>query len=84
LTTAAALGAAVVCSQARWLELPESDFWTVDPADIRSIARGIGEAWDAATRNDPRIRAAARFARERLGPAAGAIVAAYAQIVQRL
>lgn len=82
IMTAAALGAAVVCSQSRWLELPQTERWTVDPADIRSIARGIGEAWDGATRSDPRIRAAARFARERLGSAASVIVATYAQIVQ--
>jgi glycosyltransferase involved in cell wall biosynthesis len=82
LTTAAALGAAVVCSRNRWLELPEGGFWTVDPADTASIARGIGEAWDAAVRSDPRIGTTAAAARERLRSAAAAIVAGYAKIVQ--
>jgi glycosyltransferase involved in cell wall biosynthesis len=84
LLAAAACGAAVVSSQARWLELPESDHWRVDPADFRSIGRGIGEAWDAAIRSDPRIRSAAVFARERLASGAAAIVATYAKIVQAI
>ncbi len=84
LVTAAALGAAAVVSQTRWVDLPEGGFWTVDPADFRSIARGIGEAWDAAVRGDDRIRETAKFARERLRAAAQGIVAAYAKIVQAL
>jgi hypothetical protein len=84
IATAAALGAAVVSSQGRWLDLPEGGHWTVDPADVRSIARGIGEAWDAAVRSDPRIGTTAAFARERLRSAAAAIVATYAKIVQAI
>jgi hypothetical protein len=84
LATAAAFGAAVVCSQMRWVDLPEDDRWIVDPADVHSIARGLGEAWDASVRSDPRIRSAAHFARERLAAAAPAIVATYAKIVQAI
>lgn len=82
IATAAAFGAAVVCSQARWIDLPATAGWTVDPADVLSIARGIGDAWDAAIQSDPRIRASAGFARERLSTAAAAILATYAKIVQ--
>lgn len=81
IVTAAAFGAAVVCSRNRWLEPAEIGPWTVDPADAASIARGIGEAWDAALRSDPRIATAAALARERLRTAIGAIVATYAKIV---
>jgi hypothetical protein len=84
LATASALGAAIVCSQARWLDLPEGDRWLVDPADVRSVARGVGEAWDASVRGDSRIQATARLARERLETATAAIVAAYAKIVQAI
>lgn len=84
ILTAAACGAAVVCSGARWVDLPEGDVWRVDPADVKSVARGIGEAWDAAVRSDPRIRSAAVFARERVATAAAAIVATYAKIVQAI
>lgn len=80
LVTAAALGAAVVRSEARWVDLPAAACWTVDPADVTSIARGIGEAWDAAIRNEASIQANAGFARERLSTAASAVVAAYAKI----
>jgi hypothetical protein len=81
LASAAAFGAAVVSSQARWLDLPEGDRWIVDPADVRSIARGVGEAWDASVRSDPRIQATARLARRRLETATAAIIATYAKIV---
>jgi glycosyltransferase involved in cell wall biosynthesis len=84
LATAAAFGTAVVCSQARWLDLPDLAQWTVDPADVRAIARGIGEAWDGAVRGDTRIQATARFARERLETAAASVVASYARIVQEV
>jgi hypothetical protein len=84
LATAAALGAAVVCSQNRWVDLPEAGYWSVDPADAVSVARGIGEAWDAAVRSDPRIRSTAAFVRERLRTAALAIVTTYAKIVQAI
>jgi len=84
LLAAAASGAAVVTSQARWLDLPEDDHWRVDPADFRSIGRGIGEAWDAAIRSDSRVRSAAAFARERIASAAAGIVATYAKIVQAI
>lgn len=82
LATAAGFGAAVVCSQNRWLDLGEGEIWTVDPADASSVARGLGAAWDAAVHSDPRIKTAAGAARERLGPAAAIIVAAYAKIAQ--
>jgi hypothetical protein len=78
------LGAAVVCSSNRWVDLPEIAHLIVDPADVRSIARGIGGAWDAAVRGDVRIQMTARSARERLGTAAAAVVASYAKIVQAL
>ena len=82
LATAAAHGAAIVCSRSRWLDLPGSEAWIVDPADVRSIARGIGEAWDRAIRRDETIEKAASFARERLGSAAATVVATYAKIAQ--
>jgi hypothetical protein len=82
LATAAAHGAAIVCSRSRWLDLPESERWTVDPADVRSVARGIGEAWDASVRRDEGIEAAASFARERLASAAATVVATYAKMIQ--
>jgi len=80
IATAAAHGAAVVCSQARWVDLPDIARWTVDPADVKSVARGIGEALDAAIRNESSILGTAAFARERLALAASAILAAYAKI----
>ena len=82
LATAAAHGAAIVCSRARWLDLPGNDAWIVDPADVRSVARGIGEAWDRSVRRDETIEKAASFARERLGTAAATVVATYAKISQ--
>jgi hypothetical protein len=82
LLTAAALGATVVCSLARWIELPAEGRWIVDPADVASIARGIGEAWDASMRSDPGVQATASFARDALRTAAPAMLAAYSQIVQ--
>jgi hypothetical protein len=84
IATAAAFGAAVVCSQARWVDLPEARYWTVDPADVRSVARGLGDAWDASVRGDPYILETACFARELLGSANTAIVAAYAKIAQAI
>jgi hypothetical protein len=82
LLTGAACGAAVVCSLARWIELPAEGRWMVDPGDVASIARGIGEAWDAAVRSDPGVQATASFARDGLRTAAAAMLAAYSQIVQ--
>jgi hypothetical protein len=82
LATAAAHGAAIVCSRARWLDLPGNDAWIVDPADVRNVARGIGEAWDRSVRRDETIEKAASFARERLGTAAATVVATYAKISQ--
>jgi hypothetical protein len=82
LLTAAALGAAVVCSNARWLDLPAAQCWTVDPADKASVMRGLGSAWEASVRSDPAIVSVGEFARERLRSAAAAIIACYAKIVQ--
>ena len=82
LATAAALGASVVSSRARWVDLLGNESRTVDPADLNSIARGIGEAWDNAINREESIEAAASFARERMAAAAASIVAAYAKIVQ--
>jgi hypothetical protein len=82
LMTAAAMGAALVCSQRRWLDLPEHGRWTVDPADVRSIARGLGSAWDAAARADVDVRTIADATREHVQTAVAAIIAAYAKIVQ--
>jgi hypothetical protein len=81
LLTAAALGAAVVTSAFRWTTLPEGGFWAVDPGDLGSIARGLGEAWDASVRSDPRIQSSGLFARGRLESAAAAVVGTYAKIV---
>jgi hypothetical protein len=82
LATAAALGASVVSSRTRWVDLPGNENRTVDPADVNSIARGIGEAWDNAVSRDESIETVASFARERMSTAAAAIVATYAKIVQ--
>jgi hypothetical protein len=82
LATAAAHGAAIVCSRSRWLDLPSNDAWLVDPADVRNVARGIGEAWDRSVRRDETIEKAASFARVRLGTAAATVVATYAKIAQ--
>ena len=82
LATAAAHGAAVVCSRSRWLDLPDQENWAVDPADLSSVARGIGQAWDASVRRDETIEKAASFARERLRSAAATVVASYAKIFQ--
>ncbi len=84
LATAAGLGAAIVSSNARWLDLPNKGAWVVDPADVRSIARGLGDAWDASIRRDEAIEKCASFARERFISAAATVVATYAKIVHRL
>ena len=82
LATAAAHGAAIVCSRSRWLDLPLNEAWVVDPADVRSVSRALGEAWDGAVRRDEAIAKAAAFARERLATAAATVVASYAKMVQ--
>jgi hypothetical protein len=82
LLSAAALGAALVCSQNLWLGLPDEGRWLVDPADVRSVTRGLGGAWDAAARAETSIRTTAELARKHVQTAAAAIVAAYAKIVQ--
>jgi hypothetical protein len=82
LLSAAALGAALVCSQNMWLGLPDDGRWVVDPADVRSVTRGLGGAWDAAARAEASIRTTADLARKHVQTAAAAIVAAYAKIVQ--
>jgi hypothetical protein len=82
LATAAAHGAALVCSAARWLDLPGGASWVADPADVRSVARGLGEAWDRSVRRDDAIEMAASFVRERSAIAAATVVTTYAKIVQ--
>ena len=82
LATAAALGAAVVCSHGLWLDVPEDGRWAVDPADVHSIARGLGLAWDNAYRSDDSVRSTADFVRKRVQTAAAAVVTAYAKMVQ--
>ncbi len=82
LLTAAAHGAAIVCSRTRWVDLPDQENWAVDPADLTNVARGIGQAWDASVRRDEAIEKAASFARERLRSAAATVVASYAKIFQ--
>lgn len=82
LATASAMGAAIVRSNMTWLDMPDEGQWIVDPANVQSIARGIGGAWDAAVRADPAIRSAADKTRKRVESAAAAIVGAYAKIVQ--
>jgi hypothetical protein len=81
---AAAAGAAVVVSANRWVDLPVPARRRVDPADVISVARGIGEALDAAARNGSDIAECAAVARERLGIAGMAILAGYAKIASRV
>jgi hypothetical protein len=71
-----------VSSCTRWVEFPGNEGRTIDPADVNSIARGIGEAWDNAVNRDESIEMVASFARERMATAAATIVASYAKIVQ--
>jgi hypothetical protein len=82
--TAAAMGTAIVVSKTRWFDVPLPDRWFVDPADAASVARGIGEALDAAARNDASIITAASAARERLALGAMTVVAGYAKIASRV
>jgi glycosyltransferase involved in cell wall biosynthesis len=82
LLTAAALGAGVVCSQNTWLELPDDGFWAVDPADVRSVARGLGVAWDNAYRGEVVVKTTADLARKHVQTAAAGVITAYAKIVQ--
>ncbi|HEY5350447.1 MAG TPA: hypothetical protein VIJ64_11955, partial [Candidatus Lustribacter sp.] len=82
LATAAALGAAIVCSHGLWLDAPEEGRFAVDPADVRSIARGLGVAWDNAYRADDRIRTTANRVRKHMRTAAAAVVTAYAKMAQ--
>jgi hypothetical protein len=82
LMTASALGAAIVCSNSMWLDLPPAGRWVVDPANVQNVAQGLGGAWDAAVRGDASIRTTAELARTHLQSAAGAIVSSYAKIVQ--
>jgi hypothetical protein len=84
VATAAAAGAAIVVSTARWVDLPLPERWLVDPADVASITRGIGAAWDAASQRAVEIETLAASAVEKLGIAAATIVAAYATIAQRV
>jgi hypothetical protein len=80
LATAAAAGAAIVVSSARWLDLPLPERARVDPADTLSVARGIGEALDAATRNRDALATVTAAARERLALGGIRTVAGYAKI----
>ena len=84
LMTASAAGAAVVVSTARWLDLFLQGRWCVDPANVVSVARGIGEALDAAARNDAVVGVAASAAREQFADAAAAVLAGYAKIASRV
>jgi len=67
---------------AGWVELPPDALAVVDPADVESIAIGIGEAWDRATRTYGRAADRSGAIRERLSAAHLAIVAGYAKIAQ--
>ncbi len=80
LASAAGAGAAIVVSSARWLDLPLPDRARVDPADTLSVARGIGEALDAATRSSEALATVTAAARERLALGGIATVAGYAKI----
>jgi hypothetical protein len=82
LATAAALGAAVVCSHGIWLDVPDEGRWAVDPADVRSIARGLGVAWDNAYRGDDSVRTTTDLVRKHMQTAAAAVVTAYAKMAQ--
>jgi hypothetical protein len=80
LANAAAAGAAIVVSASRWLDLPLPERARVDPADTRSIARGMGEALDAATRSSEQLATVVGAARERLALGGMTTVAGYAKI----
>lgn len=82
MTAAAERGAAIVVSRSRWLELPNPERWRVDPANVESVARGIGEAWDSAVSREPEIATVSAAAREALTAAGLAIVAGYAKIAR--
>jgi hypothetical protein len=82
LATASASGAACVVSSARWADFGTSARWIVDPADVESVARGIGEAWDGSLQRDRIVTDAAAANAERLAVAGIAIVSAYAKMTQ--
>jgi hypothetical protein len=73
-------GGAIVLAESRWAELPVPDRWRVDPADVESVARGIGEAWDAVGRRDPVLGEVAEAAAASVLRAVRSIVAGYAKI----
>ena len=73
-------GGAVVLAESRWSELPIPDRWRVDAADVESVARGIGEAWDAVSRRDPALAELAATATASGLRAVRSIVAGYAKI----
>ena len=84
VVSAAAAGAAVVVSANRWVDLPLPERARVDPADTRSVARGMGEALDAATRNSEGLATVVAAARERLALGGMTTVAGYAKIASAL
>jgi hypothetical protein len=77
---AARSGGAPVLATSRWADLAIPDRWRVDAADVESVARGIGEAWDAVAQRDSAVAEAAGAATAEGSRAVHAIVAGYAKI----
>jgi len=80
IVEAARCGGATVVARSRWAELPIPERWRVDPADVESVARGIGEAWDAVAQRDPALAEIAAAATASGLRAVRSIVAGYAKI----
>lgn len=80
IVEAARAGSATVLADARWAELPLPAAWRVDPADVNSVARGIGEAWDAVARRDPALGQVQAAAARAAAGAVRTIVSGYAKI----
>ena len=82
LATALACGSAVVMSGGDAVDLSVDPRFCVDPADVASIARGVGDAWDVARRATGELRSRAEATRSWIAGAHLAVVACYAKIGQ--
>lgn len=80
IAEAARSGSATVVASSRWVDLPIPERWSADPADVDSVARAIGEAWDAVARRDPALVALASAAAAAGARALREIVGGYAAI----
>jgi hypothetical protein len=80
IVEAARSGAATVLARTRWADLPIPGQWRVDPADVESVARGIGEAWDAVSQRHPVLGEVAAAAGGAGARALRTIVLGYARI----